>query len=354
MMEPNSANFGDFLNNTEGKPWAFWLGGLEPHRTYEYGSGVRKGKQTSDIDRVPAYWPDNETIRNDMLDYAVEVEHFDAHVMRALDLLEDSGQLDNTLVVMTSDHGMPLPFAKTQLYHHSTHTPLMVRWPGVTTAGSEDTHHMVSAIDFIPTLLDVMGYSHPDPDSLHGRSFAPILKGKPQSGRDFVIKQYNENAGRNRHPMRGIETRELLYLYNPWSDGKRKFATATTGTATYRQMVKLSQSDPTIAARRNLFDHRVLEELYDVQSDPDCLVNLVADPAHSEQLASLRKQLTDSLAGMSDPVAPLLADVDNAELRNSYMAAEDARTLAARKKKTKAKKAADKKQNEKRGKAKPS
>jgi N-sulfoglucosamine sulfohydrolase len=70
-----------------------------------------------------------------------------------------------------------------------------------------------------------------------------------------VIVQYNENAGRNRHPMRGIKTREHLYLYNPWSDGERKFATATTGTMTYRQMVKRAVTEPDVAARLKLFDH---------------------------------------------------------------------------------------------------
>ena len=103
-----AANFADFLSeNADHKPWSFWLGTTEPHRGYEYGSGVRLGKKLDDVDRVPGYWPDNETIRNDMLDYAIEVEHFDNHLGKALALLEAAGQLDNTLIVATSDHGMP-------------------------------------------------------------------------------------------------------------------------------------------------------------------------------------------------------------------------------------------------------
>ena len=74
-----AANFEDFLNTVpKDKAWSFWYGGLEPHRGYEYGSGVKQGgKRLSDIDRVPGHWPDNETVRHDMLDYAFEVEHFD-------------------------------------------------------------------------------------------------------------------------------------------------------------------------------------------------------------------------------------------------------------------------------------
>ena len=77
-----AANFTDFLDAAPAdKPWCFWFGAIEPHRGYEFGSGVKKGgKKLSDIDHVPAFWPDNEVIRNDMLDYAFEVEHFDSHL----------------------------------------------------------------------------------------------------------------------------------------------------------------------------------------------------------------------------------------------------------------------------------
>ena len=102
------------------QPWCFWYGSVEPHRGYEYGSGVAKGgKKLSDIDRVPGCWPDNEFVRNDLLDYAFEVEHYDRHLGRMLALLEKRGMLDNTLVVVTSDNGMPFPHDKGQAYHDS-------------------------------------------------------------------------------------------------------------------------------------------------------------------------------------------------------------------------------------------
>ena len=104
-------NFEDFLNSrTDDKPFCFWYGSTEPHRNYEYGSGVSKGgKQTGDIVAVPAFWPDNEIIRNDMLDYAFEIEYFDNHLVKMLDLLEKKGELENTIVIVTADNGMPFP-----------------------------------------------------------------------------------------------------------------------------------------------------------------------------------------------------------------------------------------------------
>ena len=120
-----SANFDDFLNEVEtGQPWCFWYGCLEPHRPYEWQSGTTKaGKALSDIDRVPTYWPDTDTVRNDLLDYAYEVEHFDQQLGRMLENLERRGQLDNTLVVVTSDNGMPFPRVKGQGYDHRSQEP---------------------------------------------------------------------------------------------------------------------------------------------------------------------------------------------------------------------------------------
>ena len=143
------------------------------------------------------------------------------------------------MIVFLSDHGMPLPFAKTQLYHHSTHTPLMVRIPGVTKSGKLDRHHMVSVLDLLPTVLDALGVDQPS--RLDGRSFYPVLKGERQTKRDFVIKQYHENSGGSRDPMRAIQSKRFLYLFNPWSNGERVFATATNGTQTCKRMIALTK-----------------------------------------------------------------------------------------------------------------
>ena len=206
-----------------------------------------------------------------------------------------------------------------------------MRWPGVTRSDTVDDAHLVSAIDFLPTILDVMGHAHPNPGSLHGRSFFELLSGQSQANRTHVLLQYNENSGRNRQPMRGIQENKLLYLYNPWANGERKFATATTGTVAYKQMMAQAKSSQKVAARLELFDHRVLEELYDISADPNCLVNLVGSAEHQGELTRLRAKLSSELRRVKDPIAPLIADLENAELRESYMAKEDRRTLKAKK-----------------------
>ncbi|MCB1123568.1 MAG: sulfatase, partial [Verrucomicrobiae bacterium] len=154
-----AGNFTTFLDQRdENKPFAFWYGGHEPHRRYEYGSGVKKGgKSTSDVDRVPGYWPDDPIVRNDMLDYAFEIEHFDRHLSRMLNDLEKRGLLNNTVVVVTSDNGMPFPRSKGNNYEISHHMPLAISWPAGIKNPGRKVESLVSFIDYTPTFLELAG-----------------------------------------------------------------------------------------------------------------------------------------------------------------------------------------------------
>ena len=99
------------------------------HRAYEYGAGVNKGgKSLSDLDGVPAYWPDTEEVRNDILDYAFEVEYADSHLVRMIAELEKRGELENAVIIVTSDHGMPFPRVKGHAYPAANRIPLAIRW----------------------------------------------------------------------------------------------------------------------------------------------------------------------------------------------------------------------------------
>jgi N-sulfoglucosamine sulfohydrolase len=314
----------------QGKPFCLVINIADPHKPFYAQAG--NGDTTADA-HVPSrvFTPDEPPTPGFLFEDPVvskELSHYYSSVRRAddgaghiLKALEDSGQADNTLVMFLSDHGMPLPFAKTQLYHHSTHTPLIIRWPGVTRPGAVDEEHMVSAVDFLPTLLDVLGLAHPE--GMDGRSFAPLLKGESQDCRDLVVKEYNENAGGSRDPMRAIQTKKLLYIFNPWSNGERIMATATTGTPTYRRMAELAKTDEWIATRHDLYQHRVVEELYDIEKDPDCLANLIASPDHQEELAKLRTTLDSWMAGTGDPMLDVFRHRDDPAAREAYVAGQE-------------------------------
>jgi len=329
-----------------GKPFCLVINIADPHKPFyaQAGNGdtipdphVPSRVFTSDEPPTPGFLFEDPVVSKELSHYYSSVRRADDGVGHVLKVLQDSGQTGNTLVMFLSDHGMPLPFAKTQLYHHSTHTPLIFRLPGVTKPGAVDDQHMVSAVDFLPTLLDLLGLKHPD--GMDGRSFAPLLEGEAQDGRDLVFKEYNENAGGSRDPMRAVHTKKLLYIFNPWSNGERIMATATTGTPTYRRMAELARTDQWIAARHDLYQHRVVEELYDVEHDPNCLKNLLDSPAHQEELAKLRSALESWMVRTGDHMLDVFRHRDDPAVREAYVA-EKEKAAEARKPKRGEKKAA--------------
>ena len=287
----------------------FWKGPNDPHKPSRI--------YTADEVPIPGFLFDDPQVREELALYYTSVRRADDAVGAVLKALETSGEADNTVVMFMSDHGMPLPFAKTQLYHHSTRTPWMVRWPGVTRPGSVDKQHMISVVDFLPTVLDITGIKHPK--RLDGRSYLPLLKGDTQSDREHIIKEYNENSGRSRDPMRAIQTKRFLYLFNPWSNGERVFATATTGTATFRRLAALAKTNKKLAARLDLYKHRVPEELYDVVKDPDCLHNLIDSPQHMAELKQLRATLDAELVKSKDPMLEAFRKREDREFVEAYV-----------------------------------
>ena len=290
-----------------GKPLYLNINVSDPHKPF-YGMGGRQ-KIFEDPHKpskyftpeevpIPQFLFDDPAVRLELAHYYMSVRRADDCVGEVLRALEESGQAKNTVVMFLSDHGMPLPWAKTALYHHSTHTPWLVRWPGKIEPGTVDDKHMISAVDLTPTLLDIAGIK--PTNKFDGRSFLPLLEGKKQKGRNHIIKEYNENVGGGSHPMRGVQTKRFLYLFNPWSDGLNKFKTATTGTLSYSKMREYAATDPQMAERLHLFDHRVVEELYDVKNDPDCLYNLIDVPKYAETLNSLHATLEDWMITSKD------------------------------------------------------
>lgn len=267
---------------------------------------------------IPGFLFDDPEIRFELAHYYMSVRRADDAVGEILNALDESGESEHTVVMLLSDHGMALPWAKTALYHHSTHTPWMVRWPGKITPDTIDNKHMVSAVDLTPTLLDIAGIKTKTP--FDGRSFFPLLEGKTQTGRNRVFKEYNENSGAGRHPMRGIQTKRFLYLFNPWSDGTNKFKTATTGTLSYKVMRERAQTDPVMAERLRFFDYRVVEELYDVKKDPDCLNNLVNHPDFRDRVANFRSDLEKWMIDTNDHALEALKNIKNPEAMYAYVA----------------------------------
>lgn len=329
-----------------GKPFCLNINISDPHKPFYNEDGRPEVNKPSRVFTaaevpVPGFLPDDPAVREELALYYSSVRRADDCLGAILRALRESGEEGRTVILFLSDHGMPLPFAKTQLYFHSTRTPWMVLWPGVTRPGSVDDRHLISGVDLLPTLLDIVGLPHPS--GMDGRSFAPVLRGERQEGRDFVVAEYNENSGGNRHPMRTLITKDFAYLFNPWSNGERVMATATKGTVTYRRMQALAKTDPRVAARLKLFDTRVPEELYNYANDADALDNLVGRPEFRPQLERLTQMLDAWMVKTRDPMLAVFRGRHDPKVRETYMREVEAEAAERNKRKQKQGKATKKK-----------
>ena len=309
-----AANFADFLKAApKDQPWCFWYGGHEPHRAYEYGSGVAKGgKKLTDVDRIPGCWPDNAQVRTDMLDYAFEVEHFDRHLGRMLAELEQRGLLENTLVIVTSDNGMPFPHDKGYTYWDSNHLPLAARWPRGICQGGRVVTEFMSFIDFAPTFVELAGlqWTQTGMAPPTGRSLTDIFRGGPVPERDHVIVGRERNdVGRPHdqgYPIRGIRKANWLYLHNfepmRWPAGNPETGYMDSDSSPTKTEVLKTRLVP---AQKHYWDvcfgKHPQEELFDLTRDPDCLHNLAAQPEFQPVAAQLKQQLFEELKAQADP-----------------------------------------------------
>jgi arylsulfatase A-like enzyme len=319
QIAPNdyAANFNEFLATVpKGQPWAFWYGAQEPHRGYEYGSGVAKGGKTlADVRRVPAYWPDTDVVRNDMLDYAFEVEHFDRHLERMLDELSKSGILDDTVVVVTSDHGMPFPRAKGQTYPFSNQVPLAIMWPNGIAGAGRTVSDFVSFVDVAPTLVEAIGltWNETGLQPAAGTSLLPLLRSREARAtppRDHVlVGKERHDVGRPKdvgYPIRGIVEGETLYLrnYQPdrWPAGNPETGYLNTdGGPTKTEILQLRRDGHDVRPWALAFGRRPAEELYDLAADPFCLTNLAGDRRHEAAKRRLRTRMERELRAQGDP-----------------------------------------------------
>jgi len=248
---------------------------------------------------VPGFLPDIPNVRKEMAEYYTSVHRADEIVGSVLKALDETGKADSTIVMFLSDHGMPLPFAKTNCWYHSTRTPWIVRWPGVIKPNQHDQSHMISGVDLTPTVLDAVGLA--PLKELDGSSFVPVLKGESQPERDHVMTFINRTSGRNEYPMRALVTKNDIYIFNGWSNGTTRFKNESQNGLTMKAMIAAAKDDPELAKRVELFLHRVPEEFYQHDSDPDGLKNLIDNADQRERVRAMRQQMLSIMKQSDDP-----------------------------------------------------
>jgi len=290
------------------KPFFLMANSQDPHRPFagsqqelrNFGKHLPYTRKIEPAEAViPGFLPDLPDVRQEVAEYFTSVHRSDETAGEVLRALKESSFEDNTLVMFLSDNGMSFPFSKTNCYLTSTKTPWIARWPGRTKPGSVH-EQFISGIDYTPTILEAVGL--PQIEGVDGRSFLPLLKGAAQEGRDRVFTMFHETSARQRFEMRSVQNRKYGYLFNAWPDGERVFKNESQNGLTFRAMQEAARTDPQIAERVKLFLYRLPEELYDFESDPDALHNLIGDPKYKPEIDRLRRQLLDNMTRTADPL----------------------------------------------------
>ena len=307
-----AANFVDFLDarSVSDQPWCFWYGASEPHRDFENGYGTRLGK-TPDHATPPAFLPDTPVVRSDLLDYYAEIEWFDRHLGLMLDELDRRGELDNTLVIVTSDNGMSFPRAKANCYEFGISVPLAIAGPGFD-ANPTTSEAIVGFVDLTATILDAAGV---DADGGHGTS----LRGQTHR-EDRVAFSSRERHSSSRYqnwtyPQRSLRSGRWLLIVNDrpqrWPAGDpQKYDDNVLGPPhggyhdidacpTLTELIDRRREFPTLF--RLAVDKRPKIELFDVDRDPACLTNLANDSRYEEDATQLLGRLNEVRRETGDP-----------------------------------------------------
>ncbi len=313
-------SFEDFQARREGgRPFCFWYGADEPRRPYHYQEGGKDGMDPTKV-TLPACLPDNEVSRNDFCDYLHEVQRFDADAAGVIDTLEKSGELDNTIIVMSSDGGMPFPRGKATHYDTGTHVPLVIRWGAKVKAG-RSVDDFVSLCDLAPTFLEAAGLAVPP--EMTGRSLlCAIQPGPGDTARNHVLTGMDKHVYKS--PSRAIRTKDFLYIQNfapqDWPTGdtgkpspKIDFAAgeqpAFDGAFSFnidpsptKQFILDHRKEPAVKPFYDLACGRHPdEELYDLDTDPDELHNVSSLPRYQQQKRALLERLQAELRAARDP-----------------------------------------------------
>ncbi|MDZ4402613.1 sulfatase [Prosthecobacter sp.] len=333
MYDEVHGNFASFLTaRPKNTPFLFWHGPTNVHRKWIKGSGQALwGINPDDLKgKLPKHLPDVPEFREDFASYLGEIQAFDAQVGVLVKQLEEAGELDNTVIVISGDHGAPgFPGGKCNLYDFGVNVTLAIRWPGQ--PGGRFIDDFVNLMDLSPTFMEIGGATIPP--GVNGKSIVSVMKsgksGQVETERDYVI------TGRERHvsiaregnlpyPQRALRKDGILYIHNfkpermPMGDYKNLTDSFTPAqdaleNNTYEAFPDMDSSPAKawLIAHRNdsqykwhfdyAFAKRPQEELYDLSKDPAQMINVAAEPGYAEVKAKMAAELMTKLKAVGDP-----------------------------------------------------
>jgi N-sulfoglucosamine sulfohydrolase len=300
----------------DGGPFFATLGITEPHWPFrrEYIDDGWYERSDPETVQLPPYLPDEPAVREDVAAYnALISARLDPAVGRIVNAIDDGGIAEETLVLFTTDHGVPFPRAKGSCYDPGLETALIARQPGRIDPASRD--ELLSNVDLLPTICDHVGGAVPE---VSGRSFAPLLDGEgsyTERDRIYAELTYHDEY----HPTRAVRTQDAKYIRN-FDHGPSVYIPAD---------ILETETGAIMAAKYHGLDKRPEEEYYDLRADPheqqslagdDTVFEPPADPdaGFEGEIEELRTDLHDWMVDTDDPLLEGPVSVPRAEQRPPF------------------------------------
>ena len=272
-----------FENRPEGKPFFAVFNLYVTHESQLWG---QKGSLQVDPDSVsvPPYYPDTKTVRHDIARLFTNIEMMDAQVGEIVKKLKEEGLYDQTIIFFYSDHGGALPWMKREILERGIHIPMVIKFPEQKYAGSE-SNDLISSVDFAPTVLSLAGIKIPA--YMQGTAFLGEQKNETPrkyiyAARDRMDSKYDR--------VRAVRDKSFEYIYN-YMPEKPSYQDLT-----YRLDIPMMKEMLQLRDEGKLNEYamawfrapKAIEELYDLEKDPNELHNLASDPAYKNKLEELR------------------------------------------------------------------
>ena len=284
-----------------GTPFCLMACSNEPHTPYDKGDPTQYDPEKLTL---PPTFVDTPETRREYARYLAEITYFDAQCAALLELLDNHGLTENTLVMVISEQGSGFPFSKWTCYELGLTSGLIARWPGKIAAGAK-SDALVEYVDITPTFLDAAGLK--TPETMDGRSFLQVLTGQASEH-----KQYTYGI----HTTRGIGSGSENYAVRSAGTKKYRYIRNLNHTETFKNVVtrpggdkadfwmswieKAANGDPHARAMTAKYQHRPAEELYDVEKDPFCMINLINNPEYVDIKADLSARLDAWMQSQGD------------------------------------------------------
>jgi arylsulfatase A-like enzyme len=305
-------NLDTFLDQAGEQPFFLWVGFVEPHRPYRE-TPLNRARRVNDpaTVRVPPFLVDDDSTRQDLVEYYDEITRMDSLIGAMMQRLEARNLRENTVILFLSDNGMPFPRGKGTLYDSGIQTPLLISWPGHVPAG-ETYDSLTSLIDLAPTLIDLAGL--PPVDSLYGRSWRPLFDDLRTPGRDYIFAERNwHNCDEH---MRAIRSDRFLMVMNSYIALPHGSPNDVSSSPSWFSLKEAEHLNP---AQTWLFQApRPALELYDVQADPYQLHNLTGQAAYLDTAQVMVHQLIQWMQHSGDHQPHLRRRHDDTDRVSGY------------------------------------